>query len=156
MRARLAFALAAVVAIAGCIPFARQAFRTPTVAIKDVRVRALGLEGGSLDLVLDVFNPNEYRMDATRLTYTLVADSSPVANGAVTHRVTLVGKQHNAVTMPVTFSVKELFSVAEVLLRKGSVDYLVRGEVTVDTPFGSMTRPYEGKARLDNGSLLRP
>jgi hypothetical protein len=58
--------------------------------------------------------------------------------------------------MPVTFSVKELFSVAEVLLRKGSVDYLVRGEVTVDTPFGSMTRPYEGKARLDNGSLLRP
>ena len=109
-----------------------------------------------LDLVLDVFNPNEYRMDATRLTYTLVADSSPVANGAVTHRVTLVGKQHNAVTMPVTFSVKELFSVAEVLLRKGSVDYLVRGEVTVDTPFGSMTRPYEGKARLDNGSLLRP
>ena len=106
MRARLTFALAAVVAIAGCIPFARQAFRTPTVAIKDVRVRALGLEGGSLDLVLDVFNPNEYRMDATRLTYTLVADSSPVANGAVTHRVTLVGKQHNAVTMPVTFSVK--------------------------------------------------
>ena len=80
MRARLTFALAAVVAIAGCIPFARQAFRTPTVAIKDVRVRALGLEGGSLDLVLDVFNPNEYRMDATRLTYTLVAGAGSTDN----------------------------------------------------------------------------
>ena len=34
-------------------------------------MRALGLEGGALDLVLDVYNPNEYRMDATRLTYTL-------------------------------------------------------------------------------------
>lgn len=151
-----ALAVIALTAAAGCAPFARQAFRTPTVELKDVRVRALGLEGGAIDLVLDVFNPNEYRMDATRLTYTLIADSSKVADGAINHRVTLTGREHNAVTMPVTFSVKQLFSVAEVLLRKGSVDYVVKGEVTVDTPFGSMTRPYEGKARLDNGSLLRP
>ena len=138
----------------GCATFGRQAFRTPTVELKDIRVRSIGLEGGSLDLVLDVFNPNDYRMDATRLTYTLSADTANVATGAVTRRVTLNNKSRNEVLLPVSFSMKELMGVAQVLLRKGSVEYTVKGEVTVDTPFGSMTRPYEGRARLDNASLI--
>lgn len=151
-------ALAAGLALlaAGCASLARQAFRTPTVALQDVRIRALGLDGGSLDLVLDVYNPNEYRIDATRLTYTLLADSSLVAAGTVTRRVTLHNKAHNGVTLPVTFTFKELLNAAEVMLRSGAVDYTVKGDVTVDSPFGSVTRPYEGKARLENGTLLRP
>lgn len=138
----------------GCATFGRQAFRTPTVELKDIRVRSIGLEGGSLDLVLDVFNPNDYRMDATRLTYTLSADTTNVATGAVTKRVTLNNRARNEVLLPVSFSMKELMGVAQLLLRKGSVEYMVKGEVTVDTPFGSMTRPYEGRARLDNASLI--
>ena len=151
----LTFAVALMLAFAtGCATLGRQAFRTPTVELRDIRVRGIGLDGGSLDLVLDVFNPNDYRMDATMLTYTLIADTSSIATGKVTHRVTLFNKQHNDVTLPVSFSMKELMGAAQVLLRKGSVDYSVRGEVTVDTPFGSMTRPYVGKARLDNASLI--
>jgi LEA14-like dessication related protein len=138
----------------GCARMARGAFRTPTVELRDVRIRALGLEGGALDLVLDVYNPNEYRIDATRLTYTLEADSALVAKGAVTKRVTLPVRQHSDVVLPVNFTFRELLGLAEVLLRKGSVDYVVRGEVTVDSPFGSITRPYEGRARLDNGTLI--
>ena len=154
MRYRATLIAILTVASSGCTAFARQAFRTPTVELRDIRVRGIGLDGGSLDLVLDVFNPNDYRMDATRLTYTLVADTSVVATGAVTRRVTLVNKSRNEVLLPVSFSMKELMGVAQVMLKKGSVDYLVKGEVTVDTPFGSMTRPYEGRARLDNASLI--
>ena len=148
--AAAAFALGA----AGCTSLVHQAFRTPTVELKDIRIRGIGLDGGSLDLVLDVYNPNDYRMDATRMTYTLVADTAMVATGEVAHRVTLLNKQHNAVTLPVSFSMKELMGAAQVLLRKGSVDYTIKGDVTVDTPFGSMTRPYVGKMRLDNASLI--
>lgn len=147
---------AVVLATAGCASLARQAFRTPTVVLQDVRIRALGLEGGSLDLVLDVYNPNAYRIDATRLTYTLIADTSLVAAGAVTKRVTLHDKAHNDVTLPVTFTFKELLNAADVMLRTGVVEYTVKGDVTVDSPFGSVTRPYQGKARIDNGTLLRP
>ena len=150
----VAGAMSAALLTSGCATFGRQAFRTPTVELKDIRVRSIGLEGGSLDLVLDVFNPNDYRMDATRLTYTLSADTANVATGAVTRRVTLNNKARNEVLLPVSFSMKELMGVAQVLLRKGSVEYTVKGEVTVDTPFGSMTRPYEGRARLDNASLI--
>jgi LEA14-like dessication related protein len=155
-RLRHLCAAAIVLAAAGCASFARQAFRTPTVALQDVRIRALGLEGGSLDLVLDVYNPNEYRIDATRLTYTLIADTALVATGEVNKRVTLNSRAHNDVTLPVRFTFKELLHAADVMLRTGAVDYTVKGEVTVDSPFGSVTRPYEGRARLDNGTLLRP
>jgi LEA14-like dessication related protein len=149
-------ALALILSTAGCASLGRQAFRTPTVELKDVRVRAIGLDGGALDLVIDVNNPNEFRVDATRLTYTLIADTSQVATGAVTKRVTLQARENNAITLPLTFTMKELFGAAEAILRKGRVNYTVKGEVTVDTPFGSQTRPYEGRATLETGSLLRP
>lgn len=154
MTASRLLATLALLGTVGCALMGRQAFRTPTVELRDIRVRGIGLEGGSLDLVIDVFNPNDYRMDATRLTYTLSADTSILATGAVTKRVTLYSKSRNEITLPVNFSMKELMGAAAVLLRKGSVDYMVKGEVTMDTPFGSMTRPYEGRARLDNASLI--
>lgn len=157
-------AVAVIGAITACGPLARSAFRTPTVELRDIRVRGIGLEGGSLDLVLDVYNPNDYRIDATRLTYRFYADtaqgrptSAPstereglIATGEVTRRVTLENRAHNDVTLPLTFTMRELMGAAAVLLRNGSVDYRVAGEVTLDTPFGSITRPYEGKARFDN------
>lgn len=156
MRTVRAALAATLIAATGCATFARQAFQTPTVTLKDVRIRAIGLDGGALDLVLDVFNPNEYRMDATRLSYNLVADTATIATGEINKRVTLLNKQHNDVVMPVSFSVKELFGVANVLLSKGEVEYAVKGDVTVDTPFGKLTRPYVGKAKLDAGALMKP
>lgn len=151
---RHTLAAALCVLVAACVPLARQAFRAPTVELRDIRVRALGLEGGALDLLLDVYNPNDYRMDATRLTYALSADSGTVATGSVTKRVTLLNKAHNDVALPVSFTMRELMGAAQILLRKGSVDYVVKGEVTVDTPFGSFTRPYAGRARIDNSMLI--
>lgn len=148
--------MAAALVLGACASIARQAFRTPTVELRDVRIRALGLEGGAVDLVLDVYNPNDYRIDATKLTYELIADSLHVATGAVTKRVTLVNKEHNDVVLPVSFTFRELLSAAEVMTRKGTVEYTVKGEVTVDSPFGSVTRPYEARARVDNASLLPP
>jgi LEA14-like dessication related protein len=150
------FVFMAVLAVAGCASLGRQAFRTPTVELRDVKLRAIGLEGGALDLILDVHNPNEYRLDATRLTYTLIADTSFLASGAITKRVTLAPRERSEVTLPMTFTMKELMGAADVLVRKGRVNYTVKGEVTVDTPFGSATRPYEGKATLETGSIIRP
>jgi len=141
-------------AASACAPLSRSAFRAPTVELRDIRVRGIGLDGGSLDVVLDVFNPNDYRMDATRLTYALSTDSGNVATGAVTKRVTLEKGAHNDVTLPVSFTMKELLGAAQVMLRKGTVEYIVKGEVTMDSPFGSMTRPYEARARIDNASLI--
>jgi LEA14-like dessication related protein len=143
----------AIAMTAACAALGRSAFVTPVVAFKDVRLKGVGLEGGSLDLILDVYNPNDYRLDASRVTYTLFVDTTQVATGVVSKRVTLENRKNVEVTLPVTFTGRELMGAAALLMRSGSLDYRVAGEVTVATPFGNFTRPYDGKGRFDS---LRP
>lgn len=134
----------------GCATLGRSAFANPVVELKDVRLRGIGAQGGSLDLVLEVYNPNDYRLDASRVTYTLFVDTTQIATGVVNKLVTLENRKKSEVTLPVTFTTRELLGVAGVLTRMGSVDYRVAGDVTVATPFGSFTRPYDGKGRFDS------
>lgn len=148
---RMAALLAAFapLAVTGCARMARQAFQNPVVELKDVVVKGIGMSGGSLDVVLDVYNPNGYRIDASRVTYVLYADSLKVATGEVTKMVTLDDKKTSRVTLPVNFTMRELTQAANILLQRGSVDYTVEGDFTLATPFGSITRPYRSKGRYD-------
>ena len=138
---------------AACASLAKQAFVTPVVTLKDVQVKAIGLTGGAVDLVLEVNNPNEYRLDANRVTYTLVVDSAKIATGQITQLVTLPPKQVSQVRLPVTISAAELFGAAKLFAKSGAVAYHVIGEVTVATPFGSITRPYDSVGQFEG---LRP
>ena len=134
----------------GCATLRRQSFQNPAVELKDVVVKGIGLSGGSLDVILDVYNPNDYRIDARRVTYTVLAESLQVATGEVTRLVTLQNRKMTTITLPVTFTMRELTKAAGVLLQKGSIEYTVQGDFTLATPFGSITRPYKGKGRYDS------
>lgn len=134
----------------GCQSMARQAMANPVVEVKDVVVKGMGTQGGSLDVILDVYNPNEFRMDATRITYELWVDSARVADGAINKLVTLAEKGRSEITVPVNFTYNEMRSVLNTFMLKGVVDYQVKGQFTVVTPFGNITRPYSGVGRLDS------
>jgi len=142
--------LLSLVGAGGCATMARQSFQNPTVELKDVVIKGVGLTGGSLDVILNVYNANDYRIDASKVTYTVFADSLQVATGEVTKRVTLDNKKMSTIVLPVTFTMRELTQAANVLLQRGSIEYLVQGDFTLETPFGSITRPYKGKGRYDS------
>ena len=125
----------ALVGAAGCAAIGRSSFVNPVVELKDVRLRGIGLDGGSLDIVLDVYNPNDYRLDASKVTYRLFVDTAQIAMGEVNKLVTLDNKKKTEVTLPVSFTTRELFGAAAALTKTGSVDYRVAGDVTVATPF---------------------
>jgi LEA14-like dessication related protein len=152
-RTLLVAASVASLTLTACASLARQAFVTPVVTLKDVQVKAVGITGGAVDLVLEVNNQNDYRLDANRVTYTLVVDSATIATGQITKLVTLPAKQLSEVRLPVTISVKELLGAASIMARSGTVKYHVIGEVTVATPFGSVTRPYDSVGQFEP---LRP
>ncbi len=139
-----------VLGASGCSRLARSAFQNPVVELKDVQLKGVGLQGGSLDVILDVFNPNDYRIDASRVTYTVFADSLQVATGEVTKLVTLDNKNTTRVTLPVNFTFREVNQAANLLLQRGSIDYTVKGDFTLATPFGSLTRPYSSRGRYDS------
>ncbi|MBA4070583.1 MAG: hypothetical protein C0497_01920 [Gemmatimonas sp.] len=148
---RMTIVLAALLLVgaAGCARMARSSFQNPVVELQDVVVRGVGLQGGTLDVVLEVQNLNDYRIDVRRVTYTVFAESLKVATGDVSRMVTLDNKSRTMVTLPVNFTFREVQQAAVILVQRGSVEYTVEGDFTLATPFGSITRPYRSKGRYD-------
>lgn len=149
-RLMLGAAAAAIAVVAGCSALGRQAFQQPIVHLQDVRVNGVGLTGGNLDVKLSVYNPNGYRMDATRMTYNvMVGDSVRFATGAVDSRFTVNSNDSSIVTVPVSFTYLGVGAAGRQLLNTGGVNYHVTGDVTVGTVVGNFTVPYSATGRFN-------
>ncbi|HJU69165.1 MAG TPA: LEA type 2 family protein [Gemmatimonadaceae bacterium] len=150
MRKLALVGLAATVAVGayGCASVARNAFAQPVVTLRDVKLQGIGLTGGSFDVVLSVYNPNGYRLDATQLNYNLFVDSLRFANGTLQQQFTVQEKDSTLVRVPVSFSYAGVGEAGRQLLNTGSVNYRVAGEVTVATPVGSFRVPYDRTGRF--------
>lgn len=149
-RAAAATAAASAVLLAGCATLGRQVFEQPVVTFKDVNVRGIGLQGGTLDVLLNVYNPNRFRLDATRLTYRLLVDSTSLGTGALDQRFVVQGGDSATVRLPVQFTFSGLGAAGRQLLRSGAVNYRVLGDVTVSTPVGNFTRPFDRTGQFTN------
>lgn len=136
--------------LAGCATLGRQVFEQPVVTFKDVSVRGIGLQGGALDVVLNVYNPNRFALDATRLTYRVLVDSVPLGTGALDQRFVVQRGDSATVRLPVQFTFSGLGAVGRQLLRSGAVNYRVLGDVTVSTPLGNFTRPFDRTGQFSN------
>jgi LEA14-like dessication related protein len=153
----IAVAASALIIGAGCSALGRAAFENPVVTLRDVKVRGVGLTGGSLDVLLSVYNPNHYRLDATRLTYrvNLAGDSVTVASGALDSRFTVQENDSTTVTIPVSFTYAGIGAAGRSILNTGAVDYHVLGDVTVGSPVGNFTVPYSSTGRFTTTGIGR-
>ncbi len=130
--------------LSGCQTLLKQAFASPVVNITDVRVRNIGLQGGTIDVVLEIQNPNEYRIDAEKISYNFFVDTTKVVSGEITQRLTLEEGGKTSVTIPVNFNNTALQTAMRYYLARGALDYKVDGFFTLVTPVGRFTRPYSG------------
>ena len=103
-----------------------------------------------MDVLLSVYNPNHYRLDATRLDYTLnlAGDSMTIANGSLDQRFTVNDNDSTTVTIPVSFTYAGLGAAGRSMMNTGAVNYHVLGKVAVGTPLGSMTVPFSSTGRF--------
>ena len=69
-------------------------------------------------------------------------NSEKVADGLLDTRQTFRSGDSTVVTIPINFSYAGLGRAGRELLQRGTINYRVAGDVTVDTPLGSFTRPY--------------
>lgn len=148
----LAGAIVAVTAVtvAGCAALGRATFKEPVVTLREVTVTGLGLTGGSVDVVLSVYNPNGYKLDALTMTYAVDVDSVKLGNGALDGRFVVPEKDSSVVRLPVSFTYAGIGQAGRALLQKGTVNYRVRGDFTVATPLGNFTRPYDRTGRYSS------
>ena len=132
---------------AGCTALGKAAFQQPVVSLQDVKVTGVGLSGGSLDVVLNVQNPNDFRLDATQMHYAVLVDTVPFANGTTTQPFTVDGKRSQQVHIPINFTYSGVGQAGRQLMNTGSVNYTVRGDVTVGSPIGNFTVPFSQTGR---------
>lgn len=135
-------------ALAGCATLGRAVFKQPVVELRDVRLAGLGITGGNLDVVLAVYNPNGYQLDATNLHYRVLVDTVQVAEGAVTQRNAFRSGDTTIVHLPVTFSYAGVGAAGRELTQSGAVNYKVVGDITVDSPIGNRTFPFTSTGRF--------
>ena len=148
-RTRFAAALLAVVAVAGCASLGLGGFKQPIVNFKDLKVRGLGLTGGSIDAYLNVYNPNGFNLDATRLTYKVtVGDNAELGTGALDSRFTVQNNDSTTIRIPIDFTYAGIGAAARQIMQSGSVPYNVAGDIAVGTPLGNFTVPYSGTGRF--------
>ena len=142
-------AAAAIAITAGCSTLGKAAFQQPVVNLKDVAVQGVGLTGGQLAVKLNVFNPNGYRLDATRLSYNVqVGDNVNLATGILDSQFTVQSGDSTTVTIPVSFTYAGIGAAGRQLMNSGAVPYRVNGDVTVGTVVGNFTVPYSSTGRF--------
>jgi LEA14-like dessication related protein len=147
---------AVVIAIAGfalamagarCSQFAGR-FEKPELEFRGIRVNAIGLEGASLDILVDVYNPNSYRLGLERLSYDLAIENIPWGVGSTESPLAVGGRSSATVVLPLSVSWSRLGDAGREALRTGSVNYGVSGNLTVTTLLGSVNVPYSKAGRF--------
>jgi LEA14-like dessication related protein len=149
--------LAAAVVVAACSYLGKQAFKQPEVKLQKVELVGVGLTGGSLNVDLNVYNPNHYRLDATHLTYEVLlnSDSLLLATGALDNKFTVESDKSSVVQIPVSFTYSGVGSAARSLLNTGVVTYHVRGVITVGSTVGTVNVPFSDIRQFTTAGVAR-
>lgn len=111
-------------------------FEKPQIELQEINVTGLGLSGGTLDLVFDVYNPNDYRLRSTRLEVGLELAGTDFGKALIDKPLDLSPVNHSRVIMPVRFAWTGVGAAARSLLESQELPYGLTGAVLLDTPVG--------------------
>lgn len=129
-------------------------FRDPEIQLSQVIVRGVGLTGGTMDLVVNVRNPNDFDLRGTKLQVGFDVEGSHV--GDITYRDEFQVRKNDVstLTLPVRFNWAGVSTAVRSAIGYGDIPYTMRGQATLRTPWGERVVPFtrEGRAPLTRSS----
>ena len=130
-------------------------FENPQVELREINVTGLGLSGGTLDLVFDVYNPNDYRLRSTRLEVRLELAGTDFGEALIDKPLDLSPVNHSRVVMPVRFAWTGVGAAARSLLESQELPYGLTGAVFLDTPIGEKRVELKSKGTVPLRKLIQ-
>lgn len=112
-------------------------FEEPQIALEEIRITGLSLTGGTLDLMFDVYNPNDYRLRSTRLEVSLELEGQQFGEALIDKPLDLSPSNHSRVVMPVRFDWAGVGAGMRALLERRAIRYTLGGAVVLETPLGA-------------------
>ncbi|HEV8511030.1 MAG TPA: LEA type 2 family protein [Gemmatimonadales bacterium] len=144
------------VAVSGCATLKNAlTFEKPQIELQEINVTGLGLSGGTLDLVFDVYNPNQYRLRSTRLEVGLELAGTDFGEALIDKPLDLSPENHSRVLMPVRFTWSGVGAAARSLLQSQELPYGLTGAVLLDTPLGERRVQLSSKGNVPLRKLLQ-
>ena len=148
-------ALVLSVALSGCATLRNAlTFEEPQIELKQVDITGFGLQGGTLDLVFDVYNPNQYRLRSTRLEVGLELARTDFGEALIDKPLDLSPQNHSRVVMPVRFTWAGVGAAARSLLQSQELPYQITGAVILDTPVGERRVQLQGNGNVPLRKLI--
>ncbi len=129
-------------------------FESPQIELQQINVTGMGLGGGTLDLVFDVYNPNQYRLESTRLEVDLELASTDFGKALIDKPLDLSPQNHSRVVMPVRFTWAGVGAAARSLLQSQELPYGITGAVMLDTPLGERRVQLSSKGNVPLRKLI--
>jgi LEA14-like dessication related protein len=129
-------------------------FENPQVELREINVTGLGLSGGTLDLVFDVYNPNDYSLRSTRLEVGLELAGTDFGEALIDKPLDLSPVNHSRVVMPVRFAWTGVGAAARSLLESQELPYGLTGAVLLDTPIGEKRVELKSKGNVPLRKLI--
>lgn len=155
LRTAASFALLAVTVTACATLRNALTFQKPDVQLKEIDLTGFGMTGGTMDLVFDVYNPNDYRLRSTRLEVALALAGTDFGEALIDKPLDLSPQNHSQVVMPVRFTWSGVGAAARVLFEKQELPYGITGAVIVETPAGDQRVELKSNGNVPLKKLLR-
>ena len=137
----LAAALAACAAVSN-------ALEEPDVKLERVVVREVGVRGGELELQLSLDNPNPFDLRGTEIALGFDVEGSHVGNVRYADDFNLVSGGRTGLTLPLSFEWAGVGSALKAALSTGEIPYDMKGQLTIQTPWGAQSVPFTREGRV--------
>jgi LEA14-like dessication related protein len=143
-------------ALAGCKTLGNALhFSEPDVQLKEIQITGIGLSGGTLNLALDVYNPNDYRLRSTRLELGIDLESTHFGDALLETPLELPSQQHTLVTVPVRFEWAGVGAGARALLARQAIRFGLTGTAYLGTPLGDRRVQVHGNGEVPLRRLIQ-
>lgn len=128
----------------------------PRVCATRLGIGGLGLSGATLNVILDVYNPNPFHIVARSITLGVGIEGNHVGNVSVNQGAGLRAGGHSEVVVPFSFRWADVGApVRAAVSRLAAGDplgYQVSGRVVVNTPAGDVAIPLQYSGQYVRGS----
>ena len=134
---------AAVLSVCACSMMRNITFQRPELSLQSIELTGIGLSGGSLNLILDVYNPNAYDVSTMRIDAAVDLEGTHFGDVSLERDIVLASERHTAVSIPVSFTWAGVGAGARALLSRGEVAYELDSRLRVGTPIGEQTVSFQ-------------
>jgi LEA14-like dessication related protein len=140
--------------VAACASIGRAVIAQPEVTLRDVRLTAVGFDGGTFLVLLKVYNPNDFDLDASDLTYQVLVDDAVIGEGSDKDPVTIPAMDSMMVKLPLHISWATAGPAGQSLIRAGAVNYEIKGSMKIASGVGNIPFSYDQRGQFN--ALRKP